>query len=216
MFQTLKNAWKIPELKNKILFTLMIVILYRLGSNLPMPWVNPEVFESYFNASGNALTWLNMLSGGALAQATLFALSVSPYIPASIVMQLLTIAIPALERISKDGAEGKKKLTALTRLVTVALALITAIGYALFLKNGINGQSMLVSGTNAFHLIVIIACYCAGAALVIAGLAADGITRVENIHYVERGYENIIEKLPAVCERLGVSSISELTGLAHR
>ena len=67
MFQTLKNAWKIPELKSKILFTIMIVVLYRLGSNLPMPWVNPAVFETYFNASGNALTWLNILSGGALA-----------------------------------------------------------------------------------------------------------------------------------------------------
>ena len=119
MFQTLKNAWKIPELKNKILFTLMIIILYRLGSNLPMPWVNPEMFESYFNASGNALTWLNMLSGGALAQATLFALSVSPYITASIVIQLLTVAIPALERLSKQGEEGKKKLTQILHSISL-------------------------------------------------------------------------------------------------
>ena len=78
MFQTLKNAWKIPELKNKILFTLMIIVLYRLGSSLPMPWVDPSNFGQYLNSGGNALGWLNMLSGGALAQATLFALSVSP------------------------------------------------------------------------------------------------------------------------------------------
>ena len=167
MFQTLKNAWKVPELKSKLLFTLVIVILYRIGSVLPVPYVSADVMNSFNEAAaGSIFQYLNILSGDAFARATLFALGVSPYITSSIVIQLLTIAIPALERLAKEGDEGKKKLTALTRLVTVALALITAIGYALFLKNGINGQSMLVDGTNAFHLIVIIACYCAGAALV--------------------------------------------------
>ncbi|MBQ8145032.1 MAG: preprotein translocase subunit SecY [Clostridia bacterium] len=167
MFQTLKNAWKVPELKSKLLFTLVIVILYRIGSVLPVPYVSADVMNSFNEAAaGSIFQYLNILSGDAFARATLFALGVSPYITSSIVIQLLTIAIPALERLAKDGDEGKKKLTALTRLVTVALALITAIGYALFLKNGINGQSMLVDGTNAFHLVVIIACYCAGAALV--------------------------------------------------
>ena len=167
MFQTLKNAWKVPELKSKLLFTLVIVILYRIGSVLPVPYVSADVMNSFNEAAaGSIFQYLNILSGDAFARATLFALGVSPYITSSIVIQLLTIAIPALERLAKEGDEGKKKLTALTRLVTVALALITAIGYALFLKNGINGQSMLVPGTNAFHLIVIIACYCAGAALV--------------------------------------------------
>ena len=167
MFQTLKNAWKVPELKSKLLFTLVIVILYRIGSVLPVPYVSADVMNSFNEAAaGSIFQYLNILSGDAFARATLFALGVSPYITSSIVIQLLTIAIPALERLAKEGDEGKKKLTALTRLVTVALALITAIGYALFLKNGINGQSMLVAGTNAFHLIVIIACYCAGAALV--------------------------------------------------
>ena len=144
MFQTLKNAWKIPELKNKILFTLMIIILYRLGSNLPMPWVDPSMFETYFNASGNALTWLNMLSGGALAQATLFALSVSPYITSSIVIQLLTIAIPKFEEWAKEGEAGKKKLSAITRVLTVVLALVTAIGYTMFMKT----QGMLTFTSN--------------------------------------------------------------------
>ncbi len=167
MFQTLKNAWKVPELKSKLLFTLVIVILYRIGSVLPVPYVSADVMNSFNEAAaGSIFQYFNILSGDAFARATLFALGVSPYITSSIVIQLLTIAIPALERLAKDGDEGKKKLTALTRLVTVGLALITAIGYALFLKNGINGQSMLVPGTNAFHLIVIIACYCAGAALV--------------------------------------------------
>ena len=128
MFQTLKNAWKIPELKSKILFTLMIVIMYRLGSNIPMPWVAPEALSGMFGAGGSALSWWNTLSGGALAQATLFALSVSPYITASIVIQLLTIAIPKLENWAKEGESGKKKLSALTRVLTVILALVTAIG----------------------------------------------------------------------------------------
>ncbi|MBQ8397962.1 MAG: preprotein translocase subunit SecY [Clostridia bacterium] len=163
MFQTLKNAWKVPELKSKLLFTLVIVILYRIGSVLPVPYVSPDVLSTFNQVSaGSIFQYLNILSGDAFGRATLFALGVSPYITSSIVIQLLTIAIPALERLAKEGDEGKKKLTALTRLVTVALALITAIGYAFYLKNG----GMLVAGTNAFHMIVIIACYCAGAALV--------------------------------------------------
>ncbi len=163
MFQTLKNAWKVPELKSKLLFTLVIVILYRIGSVLPMPFVSPDVLSTFNQISaGSIFQYLNILSGDAFGRASLFALGVSPYITSSIVIQLLTIAIPALERLAKEGDEGKKKLTALTRLVTVGLALITAIGYAIYLKNG----GMLVEGTNAFGMIVIIACYCAGAALV--------------------------------------------------
>ena len=166
MFQTLKNAWKIPELKNKILFTLMIIVLYRLGSSLPMPWVDPSMFETYFNASGNALTWLNMLSGGALAQATLFALSVSPYITSSIVIQLLTIAIPKFEEWAKEGEAGKKKLSAITRVLTVVLALVTAIGYTMFMAQ----QGMLTvdkeSGYRWFVYVVLVLAYCAGASVI--------------------------------------------------
>lgn len=143
MFQTLKNAWKTPELKSKILFTLMIVILYRLGSNLPMPWVNPERLQVMFGAGGSALSWWNTLSGGALAQATLFALSVSPYITASIVIQLLTIAIPKFEEWAKEGEAGKKKLSAITRVLTVGLALVTAIGYTMLMDR----NNMMSYGT---------------------------------------------------------------------
>ncbi len=163
MFQTLKNAWKVPELKSKLLFTLVIVILYRIGSVLPVPYVSADIMASFNEATaGSIFQYLNILSGDAFARATLFALGVSPYITSSIVIQLLTIAIPALERLAKEGDEGKKKLTALTRLVTVALALITSIGYAMFL----NTNGWLVDGTNFFHMVVIVACYCAGAALV--------------------------------------------------
>ena len=201
MFQTLKNAWKIPELKNKILFTLMIVILYRLGSNLPMPWVNPEVFETYFNASGNALTWLNMLSGGALAQATLFALSVSPYITASIVIQLLTIAIPKFEEWAKEGEAGKKKLSAITRVLTVALALITAIGYTMFM----NAQGMLTFTSNkdwsgfekGMAYVVLVLAYCAGASVIMwlaEKINEKGIGNGISIIL----FANIIARLPAM------------------
>ena len=201
MFQTLKNAWKIPELKNKILFTLMIVILYRLGSNLPMPWVNPEMFESYFNASGNALTWLNMLSGGALAQATLFALSVSPYITASIVIQLLTIAIPKFEEWAKEGEAGKKKLSAITRVLTVVLALVTAIGYTMFM----NAQGMLTFTSNkewsgfdkAVAYVVLVLAYCAGASVIMwlaEKINEKGIGNGISIIL----FANIIARLPAM------------------
>ena len=170
MFKTLKNAWRIPELKKKLLFTLLIVVLYRLGASIPVPYVNPDattgMAASLFGQG--ILQYLNALSGEALGKATLLALGVSPYITASIVMQLLTIAIPALERLSKDGEEGRKKITAITRVVTVALALITSIAYALFLRN--NSLLLDISskgiGFEIFCIAVMVACYCAGAALV--------------------------------------------------
>ncbi len=163
MFKTLKNAWRIPELKNKLLFTLLIIVLYRLGANIPVPYVDPNTFKEAADIfSGTILQYLNILSGEALGKATLLALGVSPYITASIVMQLLTIAIPPLERLSKEGEEGRKKITAITRLVTVALALVTSIGYAMFLAN----NNLLVIKPNFFQYAVIVACYCAGAALV--------------------------------------------------
>ena len=164
MLKTLKNAWRIPELRGKLLFTLLIIVLYRLGANIPVPYVNPEVFANASAvASGTILYYLNLLSGDALGRATLFALGVSPYITASIVIQLLTIAIPALERLAQQGEEGRKKITALTRLVTVALALVTAIGYAFYLSSS---GFLVISKLGWFSGAVIVACYCAGAALV--------------------------------------------------
>ncbi len=162
MFQTLKNAWKVPELKSKLLFTLLIVLLYRLGACIPVPYVNPEVIESFSTVFGGMFDYLNFISGGALSQATLFALSVSPYITASIVIQLLTIAIPALERLSKEGEEGRKKISAITRFVTVALALVTSYGYMKLLE----ANGFLVEGVGVFEKIVIVACFCAGASLI--------------------------------------------------
>ena len=117
MFQTFKNAWKVPELRAKLLFTVMIILLYRIGANLYVPYVNVNTISQFTEMLGSdsIFAFVSLLSGDAFAQATLFALSVSPYITASIVMQLLTIAIPALEKLSKQGDEGKKKITKYTR-----------------------------------------------------------------------------------------------------
>ncbi len=193
MFQTLKNAWKTPELKSKLLFTLLIIVLYRLGANIPVPYINQSVMESAnLFAGGSIFAYLNILSGEAFGKATLFALGVSPYITSSIVMQLLTIAIPALEKLSKDGEEGRKKITAITRYVTVGLALITSIGYAMYLKT-----AGMVSEVSAFDMIVIIACYCAGSSLVM--WLAEKI----NEHGIGNGismilFANIISSFPGM------------------
>ena len=174
MFQTLKNAWKTPELKTKLLFTLVIVVLYRIGANIPIPWVDPDIASQFAaQTSGTVLEYLSILSGGAMSQATLFALSVSPYITASIVMQLLTIAIPKLEELSKNGEEGKKKINAITRLVTVGLALVTAFGYTtMIISYGYTTFDVTANPVSIFkagyglQFLTMIACYCAGAALV--------------------------------------------------
>ena len=164
MFQTLKNAWKVAEIKNKLLFTLLIVVLYRLGANIPVPYVTPDLFEGTATQLFNQgiLQYLNVMSGDALSKATLFALGVSPYITSSIVIQLLTVAFPKLQEWSKDGENGRKKINFLTRIVTVALALVTSIGYYFFLR----GNAWLVKELNFFQAAVIVSCYCAGASIV--------------------------------------------------
>ena len=163
MFKTLKNAWGIADLKKKILFTLLIVVLYRLGASIPVPFVSTDVVSMTDSFRGTILQYLNIISGEALGKATLLALGVSPYITSSIVVQLLTIAIPALERWSKEGEEGKKKINVLTRIITIVLALVTSIGYAMYL----NQQGFLVPEKPLFfHYMIIVLCYCAGAAIV--------------------------------------------------
>ena len=162
MFRTLKNAWGVPELRKKLYVTLFIIIIYRIGAVLPVPYFNAEVLSSIRDAtSGSIFDYLNILSGDAFSRATLFALSISPYITASIVIQLLTVAIPYFERLQKEGEEGRKKLTQITRVVTVVLGLITAIGYYFYMKN--NGA---LTDTGVFAAIVIISCYAAGTALI--------------------------------------------------
>ena len=163
MFRVFGNAWKIPDLKKKILFTVMVLVLYRLGSAIPVPFVNgTELAELMEGASETLFGYFNLLSGYAFSQGTLFALGVSPYITASIVMQLLTIAIPALERMSKNGPEGQAKISRITRWVTVILAIITAYGYYVTINNTYPG----LIKDNWFSAVVIVACLTAGASLV--------------------------------------------------
>ncbi len=175
MFQTFKNAWKVPDIRKKLLFTIAIILLYRIGACLYVPYVNIEMVQTYSEVLGRGIfQFVSLLSGDAFSKATLFALSVSPYITASIVMQLLTIAIPALERLSKQGEEGKKKITKYTRFVTVGLALITAYGYVKLLQSQgmttINSISKTATGAEKaeyyFGMAVMIACFCAGAAII--------------------------------------------------
>ena len=171
MIQTFRNAWKIADIRKKILFTLFIVLIYRVGANLYVPFVDTDQLlfvKTYQNAmSAGIFQLVNMFSGGAFEQATLFALSVSPYITASIVMQLLTIAIPYLENLSKEGEEGKKKINAYTRGVTAILALITAFGYVTMLNSyGCLAVSKSDGALYYFAYVVMIACFCAGAAII--------------------------------------------------
>ena len=162
MFKTFANAWKLTDLRKKILFTFLIIVLYRVGVAIPIPFLNPAMLgEIAKMAEGSIFQYLNILSGNAFSQATLFALGVSPYITSSIVMQLLTIAIPALERLAKEGQDGQKVINKITRYVTVGLGLITAFGYYMLLRN----QGMLTDN-GVFAAIVMITCYCAGSSLV--------------------------------------------------
>ncbi len=163
MFKSLKNAWAIPEMKKKMIYTLVIVLLYRIGACIHVPFTDYEVMSSSLNAyGGNFFTYLNILSGDAFQKATLFALSISPYITASIVMQLLTVAFPALERISKQE-DGQKIITKWTRVVTVVLGFLTALGYYFYMKNY---GCLTEMGETVFGAFVVIFCYAAGAALI--------------------------------------------------
>ena len=144
MIQTIRKAWGIPELRKKIVFTLLILLIFRVGNAIPTPYINTELLGAYIDSTGGSLLSLyNVMSGGAFAQATVFALGVQPYINSSIIVQLLTIAIPALERLARDGGEaGKKKIASITRYATVAIALLQAFGYYMICKNyGILEQS---------------------------------------------------------------------------
>ena len=165
MFRVFGNAWKIPDLKKKILFTIFVLVLYRLGSAIPVPFIDgAELAQEMEAASGTLVGYFNMLSGYAFSQGTLFALGVSPYITASIVIQLLTIAIPALERLSKNGPEGQAKITTITRWLTVALGAITGYGYFLTIKN--TYPNLIINGDHWFTALVIVVALTAGSSLV--------------------------------------------------
>ena len=158
MIQTIRKAWGIPELRKKILFTLLILVIYRIGSAIPVPYVDTNTLSAYLNGMGTTILGLyNVMSGGAFAQATVFALGIQPYINSSIIIQLLTVAIPALERMQREGGEeGKKKLQSITRYATVGIAFLQALGYYFILRNGFNGQSMLTQDSIWVALVIMV------------------------------------------------------------
>lgn len=165
MFQTLKNAWSMPELRKKILYTLFILLIFRFGSCIPVPFINTSLLSEYFNQAavgGSMLGYLDMFTGGGLSRATIFAMSITPYINASIILQLLTVAIPALERMVKDGGEeGRKKIASWTRYLAVILGLLQGFSYYALLRN----QGFL-SNTGALAGAAIILTFTAGTALI--------------------------------------------------
>ncbi len=163
MIQTIRKAWAIPELRKKIVFTLLILLIFRVGNAIPTPYINTELLSAYIESTGGSLLNLyNVMSGGAFAQATVFALGVQPYINSSIIIQLLTIAIPALERLARDGGEvGKKKIASITRYATVAIALLQAFGYYMICKN-----YNILETTGVWPALVIIVTLVAGSSFV--------------------------------------------------
>jgi preprotein translocase subunit SecY len=162
--QTLRGAWKAPELRKKLLFTLFILLIYRVGNAVPVPYVDVEALSEYFQStlSNTVLGLYNAMSGSAFSKATVFALSIQPYINSSIIMQLLCIGIPALERLSKDGGEeGRKKIASITRYVTVALALLMGFSYYIMLRN----YSLLTQNGFLTGLVVVLT-FTAGSAFI--------------------------------------------------
>lgn len=152
MLSTLKNAWKIPDLRKKILFTLLMLLIYRLGSNIPVPGMNKAVIAQMFEGStGGVLELFNLMAGGAFKDFTIFALNIYPYVTASIIMQLLTIAIPRLEALAREGEEGRKKIAQYTRYGTVIFALIQAVGITIGLF-----KRAVISDTFISKFVVII------------------------------------------------------------
>ncbi|WP_294456203.1 preprotein translocase subunit SecY [uncultured Allofournierella sp.] len=165
MFDTFRNAWKIPELRKKLLFTLLVIVIFRIGCVITVPYINPEALQLFAGGTGNMLDYLNMMSGGALSQCAIFALGVTPYINASIIIQLLTVAIPALERLSKEGEEGRRKLTRITRYTGAGIALVMSVGYYLVLRS-YTGVLAYTTGWEAiFSAVVIVFSFTGGAQL---------------------------------------------------
>ena len=165
MLQTLRNAWKIPDLRKKFIFTLLLIVVFRFGSVIPVPWIDKTVLQTWLSGSQGSTLFdlLDTFSGGSFSQATIFAMSITPYINSSIIMQLLCVAIPALERWSKEGEEGRKKITKLTRYLTVVLAAIQSYGLYVTLHN--QGAIMAVDGVPGFLVgLTIVLSFTAGTA----------------------------------------------------
>ncbi|MCI9225543.1 MULTISPECIES: preprotein translocase subunit SecY [unclassified Acutalibacter] len=169
MLNTIKNAWRIPDLRKKMLYTLFIIVVFRFGSVIPVPFLDASALSTLMDAAsdGNAaLGYINMLTGGAFSYASLFAMGITPYINSSIIMQLLTIAIPALERLQKEGESGRKKIATITRYVTVGLGLIQGIAYYFYLRSNAGIVKVTSGFAGVLVGIVIVLTFTAGTALI--------------------------------------------------
>ena len=163
MIQTIKKAWAIPELRKKIVFTALILLIFRIGNAIPVPYVDTKLLGDYLSQMSTTVLGLyDVMSGGAFASATVFALGVQPYINSSIIIQLLTIAIPPLERLAREGGEeGKKKIQSITRYATVAIAILQGWGYYALMKN-----ASILTNTGVWAALVIIISFIAGSSFV--------------------------------------------------
>ena len=199
MFKTLQNAWSIPELRKKLLFTMLILLLYRVGNVVPLPYIDVATLSDYFEStlSSTILGLYNAMSGSAFSQATVFALGIQPYINASIIIQLLTIAIPALERLAKEGGEeGKQKIARITRYTTVALGLLLGWAYYMMLNNYSASGFSIITKEGFLPALVIVLAFAAGSSVVM--WLGEQITE----HGIGNGismilFANIISGLPA-------------------
>ena len=167
MFETLRNAWKIEDLRKKLIYTMLILLVVRIGSAIPVPFIDPTFLKEMVSGTGNLLGYLDMLTGGAFSNATLLALSISPYITASIVIQLLTVAIPALERMAKEGPEGQERLKKITRYTTVALSLLQAVVYYNLFRNTAGAVAYTTGAAGGLVAVTIITAFTAGGMLVV-------------------------------------------------
>jgi len=170
VFQTLRNAWSVPEIRKKFIYTFIMIIIFRIGSAMTVPFLDLASVQTWVDQNatgGNFLEYLNILTGGALSKATVFSLSITPYINASIIIQLLTYALPPLERLQEEGEEGRKVINKIMAYVALGLALFMAIAYYLTLRNSMHAVKYTTGAYGWYAAIIIVACFTAGASFVV-------------------------------------------------
>lgn len=195
MIRTVAKAWNIPDIRKKIVFTLVMLLIFRIGAQIPVPGIDRAVLEQTFDSETGLFALFNLFSGGAFSQFTIFALSITPYITASIILQLLTIAIPSLERLAREGEEGRKKIAQYTRYMTVVLAIIQAIGVSI----GLFRQALI--STDFFSVAVIVLVLTAGTAFLM------WLGEQINEHGIGNGisliiFAGIVSRLPSAIQEI--------------
>lgn len=212
MFETFRNAFKIPDLRKKILYTLLVIVLFRIGSAIPVPFLDPSKLKALMGATtgaGMLMNYIDTLTGGAFSRATLFAMSVTPYINASIIIQLLTVAIPSLEKLMREGEVGRKKMAQITRYTTLGLGLIQGIVYYFYLRN--SGVITYTTGLSGIWAgIVVVTAFTAGATLMMwlgEQINDNGIGNGISVLL----FAGIVSRLPSY-----ISGAQKYLGLGHQ